>query len=154
MFAKGASVGLLSATLLSGCAPSSAETDAITVSHCNYVQFIVASQNYWYEKRLSIREQKYGEVDAGILSQEEADRQFMEIAQTYVDLSKSIDTFGVPEEKPTVEFDEAARKYQDAVVDEESIKNPYLDEVFSACEAVGVAINPTTSDVDTYRGQY
>ncbi len=145
---------MVSAVLLSGCAQSSADTEAITISHCNYVQFVVASQNYWLEVRQSIRDQKDGGVESGNLSQEEADRQFLEVAQSYVDLSKGIDAFGVPEEKPSVEFEEAARKYQDAVVDEESIKNPYLEEVFTACEAVGVKIDSTTSDVDKFRGQY
>lgn len=154
MFSRIASLGILSAVLLSGCAPSSADTEAITVSHCKYVQFIVASQNYWLEVRQSVRDQKDSEVERGILSREEADRQYLEFAQSYVGLSKGIDAFGVPEEKPSVEFEEAARKYQDAVVDEDSIKNQYLEEVFSACEAVGVKIDSTTSDVDKFRGQY
>ena len=137
--------------ILSGCT-SEADAKAVTTMKCDHVQFIVAMQNEWFQKdRPQVLENFERQVKSGAITQVQAERRLATIIQGYLDLSLDVGMNGDPSQKPTEAFDQAAQKYRDAVLDEDSIRNPFLQEVFAACEAVGVVIDTTAFEPDRYR---
>jgi membrane-bound lytic murein transglycosylase B len=145
------SASILLSLSLSGCA-SEADAIAVTTMKCDHVQFIVATQNKWFQKdRSQTVENLEGQVKSKGITQVQADRRFASTVQSLLEVSRDVGMNGDPSQKPTEAFGDAAKRYRDAVVDEATMRNPFLDEVFASCEAVGVVIDTTAFEPDRYR---
>ncbi len=145
-----ASVAVLA---LSGCSPSSADLVAGAVLQCEHAQFVIASGNSWSVKKEELLESNSVSIKNGNLTQEEADERISSIASGYIELAKSLGLSGDSSVKQSDEFNKATENYRNAVVDDDSILNPYLDEVAAQCSAVGVEIDLKDSDPEKYKGQ-
>ena len=146
-----ASAGLLLSLTLSGCT-SEADALGVTTMKCDHVQFIVATQNKWFQKdRSQIVENLEGQVKNKGITQEQADRQFATTVQGLLEVSRDVGMNGDPSQKPTEAFDKAAKRYRDAVVDEATMRNPFLDAVLASCEAVGTVIDTKAFEPERYR---
>jgi hypothetical protein len=71
--------------------------------------------------------------------------------QSLLEVSRDVGMNGDPSQKPTEAFDKAAKRYRDAVLDEATMRNPFLEAVLASCEAVGTVIDTKAFEPERYR---
>lgn len=147
-----ASVAVLA---LTGCSPSSADLEAGAVLQCQNAQFIIASGNKWLnEQKPAMLATVQKSVKGQTMTQEEADQRILDSMFGYVELAKGLGLAGDSSVKVSEQFAKVTEQYRGAISGDTSIiDNPYLEDVLTQCEAVGVLINPKSADADKYRGQ-
>lgn len=142
----------LAVLALSGCSPSSADFEAGAILQCENAQFIIASGNEWLEKKPELIAMANIEVENNNLTQEEADQRILDLMFGYVELAKGLGLAGDSSVKVSDQFAKVTESYRNAVTGDTTIvDNPYLSDVLAQCEAVGVLIDPKSSDADKYR---
>lgn len=85
-----------SSLILSGCT-SEADAIGVTTMKCDHVQFIVATQNKWFQKdRSQFVENLEGQVKNKGITQEQSDRRLATIIQSILEVSRDVGLNGDP----------------------------------------------------------